>query len=143
MAPVSLQNGVLELVVVSYDGYPNIKNQFGPKLGKKKCLIHRKWSFKFGYSTRILTQVRKGLRFKKKRKKYRKGEYVQRRVCFVNVQVPCPHSIIYVKLYTSRLCTKMLFFLFVCAWAMLHILYLSCRVLFPVMTPYNISCLNT
>ena len=55
MAPVSLENGVLELVVVSYDGYPNIKNLFGPKLGKKIFLIHRKWSFKFGYSTRILT----------------------------------------------------------------------------------------
>ena len=36
-------------------------------------------------------------------KKYRKAEYVQRRVCFVNVQVPWPSSIIDVKLCTSHL----------------------------------------
>ena len=26
------------------------------------------------------------------KKKYRKAEYIQRRVCFVNVQVYCPYS---------------------------------------------------
>ena len=31
------------------------------------------------------------------KKNWRKAEYVQRRVRFVNVQVPCLHSIIYVK----------------------------------------------
>merc|ERR1711954_548160 len=76
-------------------------------------------------------------------KKYRKAEYVQRRVYFVNVQVPCPNSNIYVKLCTSRLCMKMLSFLFVCAWAMPRILYLSCGVPFPVWTPDNISGLIT
>ena len=45
--------------------------------------------------------------------KCRKVEYVQRRVRFVNVQVPCPLSIIYVKFCTSRLCMKMSSFLFV------------------------------
>ena len=34
-------------------------------------------------------------------KKCRKAEYVQRRVRFVNVQVPCPHSIMYVKFFTG------------------------------------------
>merc|ERR1711954_242118 len=71
--------------------------------------------------------------------KYRKAEYVQRRVRFVNVQVPCPHSNIYVKLCTSRLCMKMSSFLFECAWAMPRISYLSRRVPFPVWTPDNIS----
>ena len=75
----------------------------------------------------------------KKMKKGRKTEYVQRCVCFVNIQVPRPHSNIYVKLRTSRLCMKMSSFLFVRALAMPHILYLSCGVLFPVWTPYNIS----
>ena len=40
---------------------------------------------------------------------------------------------------TSRLCMKMLSFLFVHAWAMPRILYLSCGVPFPVWTPDNIS----
>ena len=65
-------------------------------------------------------------------KKYSKAEYVQRRVRFVNVQVPCPHSIIYVKFCTSRLCMKMSSFLFVLAYAMAHMLYLSCGIPFPV-----------
>ena len=65
-------------------------------------------------------------------KKYRKAEYVQRRVRFVNVQVPCPHSIIYVKFCTCRLCMKMLSFLFVRACAMPRILFLSCGIPFPV-----------
>ena len=72
-------------------------------------------------------------------KKCRKAEYVQRRVCFVNVQVPCPHSNIYVKLCTSRLCIKMSSFLFVRGCAMPRILYLSCEVPFPVWTPDDIS----
>ena len=59
--------------------------------------------------------------------------------CFVNIQVPCPHSITYVKFCTSRLCMKMSYFLFVRAWAMPRILYLSCGVPFPVWTPDNIS----
>ena len=53
--------------------------------------------------------------------KYRKGEYVQRPVCFVNVQFPWPNSNIYVKLWASRLCMKMASFLFVSAWGMQHI----------------------
>ena len=45
------------------------------------------------------------------RKTYR--EYTQRRVCFINVPVPWPHSNINIKFCTSRLCMKMLSFLFV------------------------------
>ena len=71
--------------------------------------------------------------------KYRKAEYVQRRVCFVNVQVPRPHSNIYVKLCNSRLCMKMSSFLFLRTWAMPRILYPSCEIPFPVWTPDNIS----
>ena len=63
----------------------------------------------------------------------------QRRVCFVNEQVPWPLSNINVRFCTSRLCIKMLSFLFVCAWSMPRILYLSCGVPFPVWTPDNIS----
>ena len=70
-------------------------------------------------------------------KRYR--EYARRRVCFVNEQVPWPHSNINVKFCTSHLCMKMSSFLFVRAWAMLRILYLSCGVPFPVWTPDNIS----
>ena len=66
-------------------------------------------------------------------------EYVQHHVCFVNVQVPCPQTNTYVKLCNSRLCMKMLSFLFWRAWAMPRILYLSCGVPFPVWTPDNIS----
>ena len=67
-------------------------------------------------------------------KKCRKTEYVQHRVCFVKVQqqVTCPHSNIYVKLCTSCLCIKISSFLFVRAWAMPRILYLSCGIPFPV-----------
>ena len=71
--------------------------------------------------------------------KCRKAKYVQRRVCFVIVQVPCPHSNIYVKLCTSRLCIKMSSFLFVRGCAMPRLLYLSCEVPFPVWTPDDIS----
>ena len=71
--------------------------------------------------------------------KCRKAKYVQHRVCFVIVQVPCPHSNIYVKLCTSRLCIKMSSFLFVRGCAMPRILYLSCEVPFPVWTPEDIS----
>ena len=71
--------------------------------------------------------------------KCRKAKYVQHRVCFVIVQVPCPHSNIYVKLCTSRLCIKMSSFLFVSGCAMPRILYLSCEVPFPVWTPDDIS----
>ena len=59
-------------------------------------------------------------------------EYAQRRVCFINYQVPWPHSNINVKFCTSRLCMKMSSFLFVRAWALPRILYLSCGVPFPV-----------
>ena len=68
-------------------------------------------------------------------KKCRKTEYVQCRVCFINVQVPHSNSKIYVTLCTSRLCMKMLSFLFVCAWAgraVPRILCLSCGIPFPV-----------
>ena len=65
------------------------------------------------------------------KRKCRKAEYVQRRVCFVNVQDPFPHSNIYIKLCTSRLCMKMSSFLFLCTWAMPRILYLSCGIPFP------------
>ena len=54
-------------------------------------------------------------------------------------RVSWPHSNINVKLCTSRLCMKKLSFLFVCAWALPRILYLSCGVSFPVWTPDNIS----
>ena len=63
----------------------------------------------------------------KERKKCRKAEYVQRRVRFINVQVPCPLSIIYVKFCTSRRCMKMSSFLFVRTWAMPRTLYLLCE----------------
>ena len=43
--------------------------------------------------------------------------YVQRCVCFVNVQVPCPHFNIYVKLYISRIYMQMSSFLYACAQA--------------------------
>ena len=78
-----------------------------------------------------------------RRKKCRKAEYVQRRVRFVNVQVPCPLSIIYVKFCTSRLCMKMSSFLFVCVWTMPRILYLSCGIPFPVKSPGIISGLTS
>ena len=74
-------------------------------------------------------------------KKYGKAEYVQHRVCFVNEQVSWPDSNINVKFCTSRHCVKMSSFLFVRAWAMPRILYLSCGVPFPVWTPDNISVL--
>ena len=67
--------------------------------------------------------------------KYR--EYAQRSVCFVNKQVPRPHSNINVKFCTSRLCMKMSSFLFVRAWAMPRISYISCGVPFPVLTRDN------
>ena len=51
----------------------------------------------------------------------------------------CPHSNIYVKLCTSRLCIKMSSFLFVRVCAMPRILYLSCEVPFLVWTPDDIS----
>ena len=75
-------------------------------------------------------------------KKKRKAKSVQCHVCFVNVQVPLPHSNIYVKFCISRLCMKMSSFLFVRTWAMPRILHLSCGVPFPVWTPFwfNISC---
>ena len=72
-------------------------------------------------------------------KKYRNAEYVQSHVCFVNEEVSWPHSNINVKFCTSRLCMKMSSFLFVCAWAMPRILYISWGVPFPVWTPDNIS----
>ena len=75
-------------------------------------------------------------------KKWRKAEYVQRRVWFVNVQVPWPNSNTYVKLSTSRLCMKMSSNLFVRAWAMPRIFHLSCGVSFPVWTPENISLIS-
>ena len=59
-------------------------------------------------------------------KKCHKAEYVQCRECFVDVQVRCPYSNIYVKLCTSRLCMKMSSFLLVRAWTMPRMLYLSC-----------------
>ena len=62
----------------------------------------------------------------------KKVECVQRRVCFINEQVPWPHSNRNVKFCTSRLCMQMSSFLFVRAWAMPRILYLSCGVPFPV-----------
>ena len=74
-------------------------------------------------------------------KKYR--EYAQRRVCFVNEPVPWPHSNLNVKFCTSHLCMKMSSFLFVCAWAMPRILYLSCGVPFPFWTHDNISGLKS
>ena len=64
-------------------------------------------------------------------RKCRKAEYVQRSVCFVNVQVRYPHFNIYVKLMSSLLLVR--------AWVMLRILYLLCGVPFPVWTADNIS----
>ena len=52
---------------------------------------------------------------------------------------PLPHSNTNVKFCSCRLCMKMSSFLFVRAWAMPCILYLSCGVPFPVWTPDNIS----
>ena len=52
---------------------------------------------------------------------------------------PLPHSNINVKFCTSRLCMKMSSLLFVRAWAMPRISYLSCGVPFSVWTPDNIS----
>ena len=66
--------------------------------------------------------------FRVLRKKYRKVEYVQRRVCFVNEQVPWPHS----KFCTSRLCMKMSSFLFLHACALSRMLYVSCGIPFSV-----------
>ena len=74
--------------------------------------------------------------------KYNKAKYVQRHVCFGNVQVPCPHSNVYVKLL-SRLCMKMSSFLFVGAWAVPRILSLSCGIPYPVWTPGIISGLTS
>ena len=57
-----------------------------------------------------------------------KAENVQRCVCYVNVQVPCPHS-------NSRL------FCFCAhgAWTMPGALHLSCGIPIPIWTPDNIS----
>ena len=64
--------------------------------------------------------------------KYNKAKYVQPHVCFGNVQVPCPHSNVYVKLCASRLCMKMSSFLFVRVWTMPRTIYLPCGIPFPV-----------
>ena len=56
-----------------------------------------------------------------------------------NVQFPCPHFNICVKLCTSRQCIKMSSFLFVRGCAMLRILYFSCEVPFLVWRPDD-SC---
>ena len=45
--------------------------------------------------------------------KRRKAKCVQRHMHFVNVQVPYPHSIIYVQFCTRGLCMKMSSYLFV------------------------------
>ena len=96
-----------------------------PKVfGRSKQLLLYK---SFDLSTPSMTKGRNG------------GEKRGKRVCFVNVQLPRLNSNIYVKFCTSRLYIKMSSFLFVRTWAMLSILYLSCGVPFPVLTPDNIS----
>ena len=47
-------------------------------------------------------------------------------MCAWSMYMSLTHSNIYVKFCTSRLCMKMLSFLFVRTWAMPHILYLPC-----------------
>ena len=60
--------------------------------------------------------------------KYRKAEYVQRRVCFVNVQSSLHENVA---------------LLFERAWAMPHKLHLSCGIPFLVWMPAIISCLTS
>ena len=55
---------------------------------------------------------------------------------------PLPHSNIHVKIFPSRLCMKMLSFLFVRAWAMPHMSYLSWGIPFPIWTPDYISLIG-
>ena len=62
------------------------------------------------------------------KKTYSKVEYVQRRVCFVNVKSALHENVV---------------FLFVLAWAMLCISYLSCGIPFPVWMPGIISGLTS
>ena len=101
------------------------------------------WPYSFSVLTRaydLKTEILfRDLQNKLLFKKYCKAGYIHHHMCFVNVQVPCPHSHIYVKLCTSRLCIKMSSFLFVSGCAMPRILYLSCEVPFPVWTPDDIS----
>ena len=59
-----------------------------------------------------------------KMKKYRKAEYVQRRVSFVNVKSSLHENVV---------------FLFLSAWTMPRISRISCGIPFPVETPVIIS----
>ena len=65
------------------------------------------------------------------RKKCHKAEYVQRRVCFVNVQVPLPKSNIYVKLCTFH--ENIVFC--VCERKYRKAEYVQCRVCFVNVQP--------
>ena len=99
--------------------------------GRLESCLHLKMSIKvilYFYGDRIKNAAKRSRQHAGKRY----WEYAQRRVCFVNEQVPSPHPNINVKFYTSRLCMKMSSFLFVRSWAMPGILYLSCGVPFPV-----------
>jgi len=61
-----------------------------------------------------------------KSEKYRKVEYVQRHVCFVNVQSSLQENVVF------TFCARMD-----------NILYLSCEIPFPVKTPVIISGLTS
>ena len=63
----------------------------------RKCVKNNRMSHMISKNAAKRSRQRAG-------KKYR--EYAQRRVCFVNEQVPWPHSNINVKFCTSRLCMK-------------------------------------
>ena len=78
--------------------------------------------------------------FRKIRWKCGKAEYVQRRVHFVNVQVPCPPFIIYVKFCTSRICMKMSSFLYARPCTIPHILYFQCGHLITFLTKCHLWC---
>ena len=94
--------------------------------------------FSFGRRIRAPSKIKNAAKRSRQHagKKYR--EYAQRHVCFVNEQVPWPHSNINVRFCTGHLCMKMSSSPFVRAWAMPRILYLSRGVPFPVWTPDSI-----
>ena len=123
-----------------YSGSSGTWTSWSPKPSSWSAIVNKKNKPYCKYISLLRDKIKKNAAKRSRQhagEKYR--EYAQCSVCFVNKQVPWPHSNINVKFCTNRLCMKMPSFLFVRAWAMPRILYLSCGVPFPVWTPDNIS----
>ena len=79
-------------------------------------IFHTGLRFKFGFLCKVpvhgsrFTTGKKDTAKRTRQHAGKKVEYVQRRVCFVNAQVPWPHSNINAKFCTSRLCMKIRLF---------------------------------